>query len=515
MFLLLVLLFFTGCSQPTNKEITPNQDELIEKTFDSFTLSNPRSSNEIYQESAKAIVAIFSATGSTGTGFFISEDGFLLTNAHVVKDFCTREECSNSLIFLRHFTQNGTMEKFTNFRILAINKALDFALVKIDLPKNEKVSFLEIDTETKNLSYFFENQKSPFIMGHLAGSQIRTSPTDVIGFEGGLYLLNSGAWPGNSGSPLIDLQTGKVIGLFHSRSLVEKNPNSFFKTLSRASRMELILPLITPTMQNFRINNTSVPQTLQAFKNIFPSKETPDFSIPSKEKLFENNPENGLAMMSQELGKKDSDKNALKWVEQLSLLPHVNQDMSEFAFNIISVELSTNKKLFSNEQSARIFLEKLIEIEKKQKLKNNDLPVDHFSFFKIQYGLQTQEECLNTANKNDTHSSLYHLFIYTNYCSSLFTPNGFDIIEALTQELDSKLIHQDNYRKALVIILNHQLLLRYNLSPKTMAQVKNIYSYLAHTESDPTVILFFEKQLLLLDHMPQMLLKGGFAETIH
>jgi hypothetical protein len=505
--LMILFLFLLSCSQSLNKEEIANSQ--VEKTFNSFTLSSPKASNINYQKAAQSIVAIFSASGSSGTGFFISEDGFLLTNAHVVKDFCTREECSNSLMFIRNFVQNGEMEKFTNFKILALNNALDFALIKINLPSNQKVSFLEIDLELKD-SHHFKNEADLFIIGHLMGSQLRISPTELYDFENGYYLLNSGASPGNSGSPLVDSHTGKVVGIFNSRSFSEQAPNSFGKTISKAARMDLIYPLIENLIQE--------SESKKSMFNFFSAhQETPDFSIPSKEKFNEQNPTNITALINQEIGKKDSDHNALKWIQNLSRHPYTNQNLSELVQNITYLELKTQKKLFNQSQNAQIFLEKILEIEKKQKAQKPELSFDQYSFFKIQYGLQNQSECLEVFKKIDRLSSLAKLYYYSSQCLSLTTPSNLDILDGLTIELEDPLYSHGDYlvENIVLMTLNQQLLLRESLSNEKRHQAKKTLNTLAQNTKRPIFFLNVEKQLLLLDSMPELLLKGGFAETIH
>ena len=59
--------------------------------------------------------------GSTGTGFFVSSSGHLITNAHVV-------EGADS-IFLR--TANGQRHQA---QLLALDRVIDLAILKIDAP---------------------------------------------------------------------------------------------------------------------------------------------------------------------------------------------------------------------------------------------------------------------------------------------------------------------------------------------------------------------------------------------
>ncbi len=145
-----------------------------------------------------------------GSGFFISSDGYLVTNKHVVAD----EEAEYTV-----FTNEG--EKF-EAQILDRDPLYDIAILKID-PAAKKLPYLELG-DSKNLNVGqtviaignalgeFRNTVSK---GIVSGLKRNIKAEDGFGHSENLSELiqtDAAINQGNSGGPLLNLQ-GEVIGV--------------------------------------------------------------------------------------------------------------------------------------------------------------------------------------------------------------------------------------------------------------------------------------------------------------
>lgn len=136
----------------------------------------------------------------TGTGFFITDDGYALTNCHVA--------CHAGVNYTTIF--NGSIHKVKLIRQLG---NIDVALIKVELKEGEKVIPLPISVRKPVLG------ESAIIVGYpLSESSIDPvsasfgTVTKTI-FEG-KFIVDAAAFPGNSGSPIID-KNGGVIGILY------------------------------------------------------------------------------------------------------------------------------------------------------------------------------------------------------------------------------------------------------------------------------------------------------------
>lgn len=144
-----------------------------------------------------------------GTGFFVSEDGFIVTNRHVVDT----EGASFSII-----THEGTTYDAT---VVAKDPTLDIAILKVESPT--AFPYLEFGTSASirpgsmviaigNALAEFPNSIS---VGVVSGLSRTITATDGFGFVEsleGVIQTDAAINQGNSGGPLLDL-TGKVIGV--------------------------------------------------------------------------------------------------------------------------------------------------------------------------------------------------------------------------------------------------------------------------------------------------------------
>lgn len=155
---------------------------------------------------SEAVVKV-SSPGGTGSGFFINEDGFLITNYHVIE-----KETRIEVTMFRK-TKNGfETKKFKKVKIIAINPFVDLALLKVEEPGETKFPFVYLGDTSR-----IEAGEEVFAIGNPMGLE-RTVTNGVIStknraFEGLIYIqTNADINPGNSGGPLFNL-AGEVIGV--------------------------------------------------------------------------------------------------------------------------------------------------------------------------------------------------------------------------------------------------------------------------------------------------------------
>ncbi len=169
-------------------------------------LLKERSVRELAAELGAAVVQVRTPAG-LGSGFFINEDGFLITNFHVTED--------ETQISVEVFQQkNGELERivYKQVKIVALNKFGDLALLKVedkDAPKFAHVSLGDSDTLAVGERVFAIG--SPLGLERSVTEGIVSTKTRQL--QGNLYLQTTAQInPGNSGGPLFNLR-GEVVGV--------------------------------------------------------------------------------------------------------------------------------------------------------------------------------------------------------------------------------------------------------------------------------------------------------------
>ena len=145
--------------------------------------------------------------GGLGSGFIINEDGFLITNFHVI-------EGETQISVEVYLQRNDQLERKTykQVRIVAMNKFEDMALLKIedkDAPKFKYVLLGSADALAVGERVFAVG--SPLGLERTVTEGILSTKTRQL--QGELYLQTTAQInPGNSGGPLFNL-SGEVIGI--------------------------------------------------------------------------------------------------------------------------------------------------------------------------------------------------------------------------------------------------------------------------------------------------------------
>jgi serine protease Do len=158
-------------------------------------------------EAVSEAVVMVSSPAGLGSGFFINEEGYLITNYHVIE-----KETKIEVTVFRKAEGGFEKKRFKKVKIEAINPFIDLAILKVEDAGDVKVKFVYLGDSDR-----IEVGEEVFAIGNPLGLE-RTVTNGVVStknraFEGLVYIqTNAAINPGNSGGPLFNL-AGEVIGV--------------------------------------------------------------------------------------------------------------------------------------------------------------------------------------------------------------------------------------------------------------------------------------------------------------
>jgi serine protease Do len=165
-----------------------------------------RSVRELVSRLGAGVVQVRTPSG-LGSGFIINEDGFLITNFHVIEG-----ETQISVEVYHQKDSQLDRKTYKQVRIIALNKFADLALLKVDekdAPRFKSVPLGSADALSVGERVFAIG--SPLGLERTVTEGILSTKTREMG--GVLYLQTTAQInPGNSGGPLFSL-SGEVIGV--------------------------------------------------------------------------------------------------------------------------------------------------------------------------------------------------------------------------------------------------------------------------------------------------------------
>lgn len=200
----------TGDKEPRQKPTESKSVESEQKGQLYFTAKTPpaeRSVREWAKDLGEAVVQV-RTPGGLGSGFILSDEGYLITNFHVI------EGETQISVEVYHQSARGQLERkpYKRVRIVAINKFQDLALLRIEdegAPRFKRVLIGSADALSQGERVFAIGSPLGFERTVTEGI-VSTKSREV---SGNLYLQTTAQInPGNSGGPLFNLR-GEVVGV--------------------------------------------------------------------------------------------------------------------------------------------------------------------------------------------------------------------------------------------------------------------------------------------------------------
>ncbi|QDT37281.1 S1C family serine protease [Stratiformator vulcanicus] len=159
-------------------------------------------------------VVLVQTPGGLGSGFIINDDGYCVTNCHVI------EGETQIAVILYEKRDDGTFRRrrVREVKIVALNPFFDLAILQI--PKQDDLDFQPVFL-SKDADY--REGDAVFAIGNPLGLE-RSVSQGIVGsrnrnFEGLVYIQTTAQInPGNSGGPLFNTR-GEVIGVTNMKLL--------------------------------------------------------------------------------------------------------------------------------------------------------------------------------------------------------------------------------------------------------------------------------------------------------
>ena len=221
------------------------KDDYVSKIETPNTENDALTSGEVYDKVKDSMVVIdaYDKSGnmfSLGSGFFISNDGKIATNYHVV-------ECAYSLK-VTLYSDNST---YTVSKVLGYNKDKDVAIIQIE---KQNTPYLELSTDNVKTGDTVYTLGSPKGVENIFTVGIVSNPSVTIG---GIdcIAITAPISPGNSGGPLLNAE-GKVIGI-NSMTIPEAQNLNFAVRASEISALRTNSPTTVSNLYNNTLSDNA------------------------------------------------------------------------------------------------------------------------------------------------------------------------------------------------------------------------------------------------------------------
>lgn len=209
------ILVGTKCCLDKNNNLICDNEETVEDNTQQ-NISNKGKTTSEALDSVITIISKLSGKEPIGSGFIVSEDGYILTNFHVVYDaYVVRDVWYDDSSISAKTLDSKTYP----LEFVGANVYLDFAILKVKEP-DRKFKYLEISKDSGKIGDVVYALGAPFgeefsVTKGIISQKNRPSYLDELSEEDKYkkYLqLDAAINPGNSGGPIVN-ENGKVVGM--------------------------------------------------------------------------------------------------------------------------------------------------------------------------------------------------------------------------------------------------------------------------------------------------------------
>ena len=240
---------------------TVNSDTYV--TFDGTTMKTIIEGDDNGYLKMYPANSCFSSSGnqkSTGTGFAISSNGYIVTNYHVIENAKSIEVKGI----------NGNFYRKLSAKVIVSDERNDLAIIKIN-----DANF----TSLGSIPYTFrqgtaEVGENVFVLGYpmttTMGEEVKLTNgiiSSKTGFKGdiSLYQISAPVQPGNSGGPLFD-KNGNLIGIVNAKHSLAENAGYAIKVSYLISLIDLLPQTINQPTFNF-LNGKGLTEQVKLASN--------------------------------------------------------------------------------------------------------------------------------------------------------------------------------------------------------------------------------------------------------
>ena len=189
-----------------------------------------------------------------GTGFVVGNGQLVVTNAHVVTKLLDYEKMEQWAIFI----SNGNNPKAAIVERIALDEVHDIAILKLKTGVLPALTLEDVSSAREGGLYAFTGYPigmvlglhpvthrgivsaiSPVVLPMLRARQLNAKLLKRLRNPYDVYQLDATAYPGNSGSPVYEEKTGRVIGIVNKVFIKESKET----VLSKPSGITYAIPI--------------------------------------------------------------------------------------------------------------------------------------------------------------------------------------------------------------------------------------------------------------------------------